>query len=247
EIRSREQIIFCGKEVITEVFKQLKSSAKFKNSKLDLQILAKDGDVVASGKSIARGVGDARLIFAAERVILNLVQHLSGVATLTNKFIKKLNNKKITILDTRKTLPGLRDPAKYAVKVGGGKNHRRDLSAMILIKDNHIAAAGSVSAVLLAAKKAKGKKVEIECDTLQQVVEAAESKPDVIMLDNMSVAQIRKSVELIRKVSKKIQIEISGGVRLSNIKKFSKLDVDYISIGALTHCAPAVDIGLDSK
>jgi len=246
EINAREQIIFCGKEAISEVFSQLKNSPKFKNSQLDYQILAKEGTSIQPGKSIARGQGDARLIFAAERVILNLIQHLSGVATLTDQFVKKLDNKKIKILDTRKTLPGLRDLQKYAVAVGGGKNHRHNLEEMILIKDNHIAAAGSVSQAILAAKKMRGKKIEIECDNFKQVIEAVKSKPDIIMLDNMSVAEIKKCAAEIRQ-NKKIKIEISGGVNLQNIKKFSDLDIDFISIGAITHSAQAVDIGLDVK
>jgi len=246
EINPREEMIFCGEEIISEVFLQLKKSTKFKNSKLDLKILAEDGNALKAGKSIARGVGDAKLIFAGERVILNLIQHLSGVATLTNQFVKKLNDKKIKILDTRKTLPLLRALQKHAVTTGGGKNHRFNLSDMILIKDNHIAAAGSVkNAITLAKKSAKKLKIEVECDTFKQVAEALESKPDIIMLDNMSVAEIKKCAALIRKSSKKIRIEISGGVNLENIKNFSGLDVDFISIGALTHSVKAVDIGLD--
>jgi nicotinate-nucleotide pyrophosphorylase (carboxylating) len=243
EINSREQIIFCGKSLIEEVFLQLKKSAKFKNSALDFKILVKDGSLVKSGKSIARGQGDAKLIFAAERVVLNLIQHSSGVATLTQKFVAELANKKIKILDTRKTLPGLRDLEKYAVTVGGGKNHRHNLPEMILIKDNHIAAAGGVSQAISAVKKSHGKKIEIECDNFEQVMDAIKSKPDIIMLDNMKPAEIKKCAALIR--NHRIKIEISGGVNLENIKSFSKLDIDFISVGALTHSARAVDIGLD--
>ena len=242
EINSREEITFCGKEVILAVFDHLKKSAKFKNSKLDFKILLTDGSTLKAGKPIARGKGDAKLIFAAERVILNLIQHLSGISTLTKKFTTELNNKKIKILDTRKTLPGLRDLEKYAVVTGGGKNHRRDLSDMILIKDNHIAAAGGISEALNAAKKSK-KKIEIECDNFKQVAEAVWSKPDIIMLDNMKPAEIRKCSELIR--PHKIKIEVSGGVNLRSIKSLSKLDIDFISIGSLTNSARCVDIGLD--
>ena len=245
EIKPREQIIFCGKSLIEEVFSQLKKSAKFKNSKIDFKILTKDGSVVKPRKSIARGQGDAKLIFAAERVVLNLIQHASGVATLTQQFVAKLANKKIKILDTRKTLPGLRDLEKYAVVVGGGKNHRQNLAEMILIKDNHIAAAGGVSQAIIAAKKSHTKKIEIECDNFAQVAEAVKSKPNIIMLDNMKPAEIKKCAALIR--VHKIKIEVSGGVNLRNIKNFSNLDIDFISIGALTHSARAVDIGLDVK
>lgn len=243
EIKPREEIIFCGKDVILEVFLQLKKNKKFRNSKLDLKIFAKDGEKLKAGKSIASGFGDAKLIFAAERVALNLIQHLSGVATLTQKFVQKLDNKKIKILDTRKTLPGLRALEKYAVAAGGGKNHRFNLSDMILIKDNHIAAAGNIkNAISSARKSAKKLKVEIECDTVEQVSEAIKSKPDIIMLDNMNLAEIKKSITLIKKKS---QIEISGGINLDNIKNFSKLEIDFVSIGSLTHSARSVDIGLD--
>lgn len=243
EINPREEIIFCGKDVITEVFLQLKKSAKFRHSKLDLKISVKDGNAVKPGKSIARGVGDAKLIFAAERVILNLTQHLSGIATLTQKFVQTLDDKRIKILDTRKTLPSFRVLQKYSVTIGGGKNHRFSLADMILIKDNHIAAAGSVKNAIEAAKKNKKElKIEVECDTVEQVAEAIKSKPDIIMLDNMKISDIKKSIKIINKKSK---IEISGGVNLTSIKSFAGLEIDFISVGSLTHSARAVDIGLD--
>ncbi len=246
EINAREEIIFCGSEVIKETFSQLKKSAKFKDSKLQLIQIIKDGDNVKSGQTIAKGQGDARLIFAAERVVLNLIQHLSGVATQTHKIVKKLNNKKIKILDTRKTIPGLRIAQKYAVKVGGGSNHRLDLAEMILIKDNHIAAAGGIEMAIKAAKKALGKKIEVECDNFKQVVQAVKSSPDIIMLDNMNADEIKKCSAEIRK-NKKIKIEISGGINAQNIDQFSNLDIDFISMGALTHSVRAIDIGLDIK
>ena len=246
EINAREEIIFCGAEIISEVFLQLKKSTKFKNSKLDLKILVKDGAKLTAKKTIARGHGDAKLIFAGERVILNLIQHLSGVATLTKKFVEAFGNKKIKILDTRKTLPGLRELQKYAVKTGGGKNHRMNLSDLILVKDNHVAAAGGVKNAIEAAKKMQKKiQIEVECDNFKQVAEAVSANPNIIMLDNMQPAEIKKCAALIRKKSPKIKIEISGGITLANIKNFSQLDVDFISIGALTHSARAVDIGLD--
>ncbi len=246
EINAREEIIFCGAEIILEVFSQLKKSTKFKNSKLDLKILVKDGAKLAAKKTITRGHGDAKLIFAGERVILNLIQHLSSVATLTKKFVEALGNKKIQILDTRKTLAGLRELQKYAVKTGGGKNHRMNLSDLILVKDNHIAAAGGIKNAIAAAKKTQKKiQIEVECDNFEQVAEAVSASPNIIMLDNMQPAEIKKCAALIRKNSPKIKIEISGGITLANIKNFSQLDVDFISVGALTHSAKAVDIGLD--
>lgn len=242
-IKPREDIILCGIDAITICFEQLQKSKKFANTKLKLKILAKDGDAVKPLKSIASGQGDARLIFAAERVILNLIQHLSGVATFTNQFVKAIESKNTKILDTRKTIPTLRTLEKYAVLTGGAKNHRMNLSDMILIKDNHIAAAGTVTKAIIAAKKgAKKLKIEVECDNLQQVTEALKSSPNIIMLDNMSVAEIKKAQKII---AKKCLIEISGGINLSNIKNFANLAVDFISIGALTHSAKAVDIGLD--
>lgn len=246
-INSREKIIFCGEEIIAATFFHLKKSPKFKNSKIDFKVLAKDGKALDSGKSICIGQGEAKLIFAAERVILNLIQHLSGIATTTNQFVTTLNNPKIKILDTRKTLPNLRILQKYAVKIGGAQNHRFNLSDMILIKDNHIAAAGSIkNAISLAKKNTKKLKIEIECDNIKQVAEAIESQPDIIMLDNMTKSEITKCSKLIRDYKKKkIAIEISGGVNLKTIKNLRYLDVDFISIGSLTHSVRAVDIGLD--
>ena len=243
EIKARQEIIFCGKEIILKVFEVLKSSPKFKNSKLDLKISIKDGQASNSSKPIVQGFGDAKLIFAGERVLLNLIQHLSGISTLTQKFVATLNDKKIKILDTRKTLPNLRALEKYAVLKGGGKNHRFSLADMILIKDNHIAAAGGVlPAIELAKKNQQNLKIEVECDNLTQVAEALKSKPNIILLDNMKIDDIKKAIALI---NKKCQIEISGGINLQNIKKFSGLKVDFISVGLLTHSARAVDIGLD--
>ena len=243
EINAREDIIFCGKDVILEVFSQLKNSKKFQDTALDFKILAQDGNALSAKKSIVKGKGDAKLIFAAERVMLNLIQHLSGVATLTQKFVTVLGNKKIKILDTRKTLPGFRNLEKYAVALGGGKNHRFSLADMILIKDNHIAAAGGVSKAIAACGKSK-LKIEVECDTVEQVAEAIKSNPDVIMLDNMKISDIKKSIKLI---NKKALIEVSGGVNLETVASFSELKIDFISVGSLTHSARAVDIGLDVK
>jgi nicotinate-nucleotide pyrophosphorylase (carboxylating) len=242
KITAREELILCGVDVINFCFDELIKFPKFKKSSLALQINAKNGDLIKPQGLIAQGFGDAKLIFAAERIILNLLQHLSGISTLTNKFVKTLNNKKIKILDTRKTFPGARTLQKYAVATGGGSNHRFNLSDAILIKDNHIAAAGSVTKALELAKKFKKLKIEIECDNLKQVSEAVKQKPHIIMLDNMKISDIQKAIKLI---NKKSQIEISGGITLESIKKFSKLDVDFISIGALTHSVKAVDIGLD--
>ncbi len=246
-ISAREDIILCGVNAVHHCFDELTRLKKFHDIFLGLQINAHDGDLVKNGASIASGFGDPHLIFAAERVILNLLQHLSGIATATNNFVTTLNNDKIKILDTRKTLPGLRALQKHAVLVGGGQNHRYNLSDRILIKDNHIAAAGSITqAINLAKKSRKDLIIEIECDNFEQVTEAVKSSPDIIMLDNMSKSEVEKCSKIIRAhKGRKIFIEISGGINLSNIKSFCALDVDFISIGSLTHSVKAVDIGLD--
>ncbi len=247
QINSREEIIFCGENIISETFKQLKNHKKFKNSEIKLKTHKKDGNRVKKSEVIATGEGDTKLILAAERTILNLIQHLSGIATLSNQFVEKLNDKKIKILDTRKTIPGLRNLQKYSTKIGGCKNHRFNLSDMILIKDNHIAASGSITAAINNAKKNNKKlKIEIECDNIKQVAEAIYSEPDVIMLDNMNISQIKQSSELIRSYkNKEIMIEVSGGINMASIAKYRNLDIDFISVGSLTHSVKAVDIGLD--
>ncbi len=245
-ISNREDILFCGKDVVAEVFLQLKASDKFQEKEISYKVNFGDGSRLDAGSIIVEGSGDAKLIFAAERVILNLLQHLSGVATAAAAYVNSLKNSKIKILDTRKTIAGLRVLQKYAITCGGASNHRANLSDMILIKDNHIAASGGVKKAILAARKnSSGLKVEIECDNLKQVAQAVEASPDIIMLDNMRVAQIKKASALIRSSKKKILIEISGGITLKNIKKFRDLDIDFISIGSLTHSVHAVDIGLD--
>jgi nicotinate-nucleotide pyrophosphorylase (carboxylating) len=246
EITPRERIIFCGQEVVLEIFAQLRKSKKFKESELDLEIHAEDGDAIKSGELIVSGSGSAKLIFAAERVMLNLIQHLSGISTLTKEFVTTLKDKNIKILDTRKTLPTFRALQKYAVLKGGGSNHRFNLSEMIMIKDNHIAAAGGIKKAILAAKTSK-KKVEVECDNPVQVKIAVGLAPDIIMLDNMSITDIKQSIALIKESKNEILIEVSGGITLENIKKYNGLAIDFISVGSLTHSARAVDIGLDIK
>lgn len=240
-IKPREEIVLCGSDTIKLCFAILKKSKKFSQAKIKLEILTEDGQVIKPHQTIAKGHGDAKLIFAAERVILNLMQHLSGVSTLTKKFVDIIDNNQTQILDTRKTIPGLRTLEKYAVKCGGAQNHRLNLQDMILIKDNHIAACGGIVAAISKAKKSK-KKIEVECDNLNQVREAISMQPDIIMLDNMNQSQIKEAQKII---GEKCKIEISGGINLDNIKNFCDLNVDYISIGSLTHSARAVDIGLD--
>jgi len=245
-INVREDLVFCGKKIVEEVFFQLKSSVKFQNCALDLKYFFNDGDSVKSRNSIVTGFGDVKIILAGERTILNLIQHLSALATPTKKHVEALNNRKIKILDTRKTLPNMRELQKYAVKCGGGENHRFNLADLILIKDNHINACGGVGRTLEAVlAKRNNVKIEIECDNYQQVVECIKFNPNIIMLDNMNFDELQQSITTIRNNSKTIQIEVSGGINLENIYQYQNFDIDFISIGSLTNSIKIVDIGLD--
>ncbi len=244
-IIAKKDIIFCGNDVINLVFDKLCRKNKFAGSEFSVEQKFSDGDFIKSGQIIANGRGEAKLILAGERVLLNIIQHLSGIATMTNNFIKKLNNNKIKILDTRKTLPNIRLLQKYAVTKGGGVNHRFNLSDMIMIKDNHVAIAGSIENAIKSCRKNKKLKIEVECDNKQQVISAIASNPDIIMLDNMSISDIVQCAQLIRSHSKEIKIEVSGGINIDNISDYSDLDIDFISIGYLTHSAIASDISLE--
>ena len=245
-INAREDLVFCGKKIVEEVFFQLKNSAKFQNCTLDLKYFFADGDGVKTRESIVSGYGDVKIILAGERIILNLIQHLSAIATTTKKHVEALNNAKIKILDTRKTLPNLRELQKYAVKCGGGKNHRFNLADLILIKDNHINACGGVDKALeRVLSNTNNVKIEIECDNYLQVVECLKFNPNIIMLDNMNFEELQKSINAIRNHSKALEIEVSGGINLENIHHYKNFDIDFISIGSLTNSAKIVDIGLD--
>ena len=240
QIVTREKLVLCGVDVVMMVFNEV--SRRFNNgNELKIKRYFIDGKILPKNSIIISGLWNARLVFVAERVALNLIQHLSGIASETRKYVDLVANKKTKILDTRKTIPNLRILQKYAVKVGGGQNHRMGLYDAVLIKDNHIAAAGGVENAVILARKAK-MVIEIECDNLAQVAEAINAKADIIMLDNMSLMQIKKAAKLI---GNKAKIEVSGGINLKKIKAISKTGVDYISVGALTHSVKAVDIGLD--
>ena len=203
-----------------------------------------DGDDIAVGEVIARVSGDARAILSSERVALNLLSRLCGVATLTRAYVRAVEGTKARIVCTRKTTPGLRALEKYAVRCGGGVNHRFGLDDAILIKDNHIAACGGVAKALERAQAAAGHlmKIEIEVDRLDQLEEALPFAPDVIMLDNFALADLRAAVE---RVAGAVVLEASGGVSLSTVRAIAETGVDAISVGALTHSAPILDIGLD--
>ena len=205
----------------------------------------RDGDRLEAGEVLARVEGNARAILAAERTALNLLGRLSGVATLTCAYVDAVAGTKARIVDTRKTTPGLRLLEKYAVRCGGGVNHRFGLDDAILIKDNHVAAAGGVGAALDRAKASAGHlvQIEVEVDSLEQLDEALAHQPDVIMLDNFSPDGLREAV---RRTAGRVRLEASGGVNLQTVRAIAETGVDVISVGALTHSAAVLDIGLDT-
>lgn len=209
------------------------------------ETITPDGSDAAPGQILARVDGNARALLSAERVALNLLQRLSGVATLTRAYVRAVEGTGAAITDTRKTTPGLRALEKYAVRCGGGINHRFGLDDAILIKDNHIAARGSVGEAVGRARAFAGHlmKVEVEVDSLDQLAEALYGGPDVIMLDNFSLEDLRTAV---REVAGRAILEASGGVTLETVRAIAETGVNVISVGALTHSAPALDIGLDA-
>lgn len=211
----------------------------------DVTQLKKDGDSVKAGDILISVRGNTRAILLAERTALNFFSHLSGIATLTNKWVKEVSGTKCQVRDTRKTTPGMRVIEKYAVRMGGGVNHRMSLSDAALIKDNHIAAAGGVVAAFAKVRSAyPDAQIEIEVDTLEQLKEVLPLSPDLILLDNMNPEQCAQAVAL---VNGKCKLEASGGILISNARAFAQSGVDYIAIGALTHSAPVFDIGLDLR
>jgi nicotinate-nucleotide pyrophosphorylase (carboxylating) len=240
-MRAREPLVVAGIGFAEIAFREL-------SPKIKIEMLARDGQRIAAGKTLLKISGPARAILTAERVALNFVQRLSGVATLTSQFVGAIRGTRAQILDTRKTTPGWRRFEKYAVACGGGKNHRLGLFDMILIKDNHLAAlrnekpSAIAAAVARARKKFPKLKIEVEADTLKQVEQAVDASADFILLDNMDLKQLRQAVKI---VNGRAQTEASGGVNLKTVRAIAKTGVDFISVGALTHSARAVDIGLD--
>ncbi len=228
----RDEGIISGIDVARKVFCALDGKVAFKP-------LVKDGDEVSRNQEIARLDGSAKAILKGERVALNFLQKMSGIATYTSLFVKKCG--KVTLIDTRKTDPCMRELEKYAVTSGGGKNHRFGLYDMVLVKDNHIKVAGSVAEALRRAKHAGGAKVEVEAESLEEVNEAMSLGCDIIMLDNMSVDDIRKSVELI---GGRAKIEVSGGITLGNVREVARSGVDFISVGVITHSSGWLDMSL---
>jgi len=210
-----------------------------------IEVLVQDGALVKAGDVLIRVSGNARAILLAERTALNFLGHLSGIATLTNQWVNAITGTKCEIRDTRKTTPGWRELEKFAVRMGGGTNHRMSLSDAALIKDNHIAAAGGVKAAFNAVRSAfPTAPIEIEVDTLEQLAEVLPLKPDLVLLDNMTPEQCRAAVSL---VAGQTKLEASGGITLDLARSYAETGVDYLAIGALTHSAKNFDIGLDIR
>ena len=236
QIVAHEAGIVSGLVVAREVFTVF-------DPDIEVKAEVSEGDKVKKGTVLLKIKGSARTILTCERLALNLLQRLSGISTLTGQYVKKTKPYGVTLLDTRKTTPGLRNLEKYAVKAGGGENHRMGLYDGTLIKDNHIHIAGSIiKAVDMIKAKYPGELIEVEAQNMKEVEEAIKSKVDVIMLDNMSIPDMKKAIKLINKRS---QIEVSGGVDFKSIERIAMLGVDYISVGALTHSAKSLNISLD--
>jgi nicotinate-nucleotide pyrophosphorylase (carboxylating) len=209
------------------------------------EVLVDEGAKVSAGKVLITAQGNTQKILLAERTALNFLSHLSGISTLTNQWVSEISGTKCQIRDTRKTTPGLRMLEKFAVRMGGGVNHRLSLSQAALIKDNHIMAAGSISDAFNAIKKMyPDKSIEIEVDSIDQLKEAITLKPDLILLDNMSTNQCSEAVSITNGL---VKLEASGGITITNAKAYAATGVDYLAIGSLTHSAPALDIGLDFR
>ena len=232
----KEDGIICGLEVFKRTFELLDDTAVF-------EAYVKDGDEVKKGQLMGVIKGDIKALLSGERTALNYLQRMSGIATYTKMYAKELEGKKTKLLDTRKTTPNMRPFEKYAVKVGGGTNHRYNLSDGVLIKDNHIGAAGSITKAVALAKEYAPfvRKIEVEVETLEQLDEAIAAGADIIMLDNMDNDTMREAV---RRVAGKAETECSGNVTAERLAEIAEIGVDYVSSGALTHSAPIMDISL---
>ena len=236
DLIAKEDGVVAGLEIYARVFKIL-------DEKTEIELHCKDGDEVKKGELMVTVTGDIRVLLSGERVALNYLQRMSGIATYTRQVAKLLEGSNVTLLDTRKTTPNCRVFEKYAVRVGGGHNHRYNLSDGVLLKDNHIGAAGSVAKAVRMAKEYAPfvRKIEIEVETLDQVKEAVEAGADIIMLDNMTPEVMKQAVELI---DGRAQTECSGNITKENIQKIREIGVDFVSSGALTHSAPILDISM---
>ncbi len=242
---AKQDLILAGLEVADAAFTAFDPS-------IQIEATANDGEEIKAGKIFARVVGDAQTLLAAERVALNFLQRLSGIATLTRKYVDAIAGTQARIVDTRKTTPRLRLLEKYAVTAGGGHNHRLGLDDGVLIKDNHLALAGGISEAVRRAREIAGHlhKIEVEVATLDQVREALLAKADILLLDNMTPEMVRQAVEIVKQhepQERHTLTEASGGITLANLRQYAEAGVDLISIGALTHSAPAVDISFKIK
>ena len=236
DLIAKEDGVIAGMDVYARVFKLLDES-------MEIEMFCQDGDEVKKGDLMAKVTGDIRVLLSGERVALNYLQRMSGIATYTRSVVKLLEGSGVTLLDTRKTTPKCRVFEKYAVRVGGGCNHRYNLSDGVLLKDNHIGAAGSITKAIQMAKAYAPfvRKIEIETETLEQVAEAVEAGADIIMLDNMTPEVMKQAVALI---DGRAQTECSGNITKENIARIREIGVDFVSSGALTHSAPILDISM---
>jgi len=236
EMNCRQAVVLAGLEIAAEFFRTLDSDVK-------IDLAAKDGDGVAHGTTVMRLSGNARAMLAAERSALNTLQHLCGVATLTRQYADAIAGTGAVLIDTRKTIPGLRILEKYAARMGGAQNHRMRLDDGVLIKDNHVAVCGGVAEAVRRANAANtGLQVQVEVDRIEQIGPALEAGADRLLLDNMDPAMLREAVKL---VAGRVPLEASGGVTLETIRFIAETGVNFTSVGRITQSAPAVDIGLD--
>jgi len=233
----KERGVVCGLRAAEAAFLALDPDMRF-------EALAREGDLVEPPATVARVTGSQRAILTGERVALNFVGRLSGIATLTRRYVDAVEGTGAAVLDTRKTTPGLRALEKHAVASGGGRNHRFGLDDAILIKDNHLRAAGSITAAVELVRAASDLSIEVECDTLDQVGEALDAGVGAILLDNMTLDQLREAVALVRR---RARLEVSGGVTLDTIRAIAETGVDEISVGALTHSARSLDVSLELR
>ena len=232
----KEDGILCGVQVFARVFTLL-------DEKTEVELYVEDGEAITKGQLIGKIRGDIRVLLSGERTALNYLQRMSGVATYTSKMVKMLEGTGIKLLDTRKTTPNNRIFEKYSVRVGGGNNHRYNLSDGVLLKDNHIGAAGGVKEAVAMAKAYAPfvRKIEVEVETMDQVKDAVEAGAHIIMLDNMSTEQLKEAIDYI---DHRAEVEVSGNVTAENIARLKGLGVDYVSSGALTHSSPILDLSL---
>ena len=235
-MNARQKIVVAGIDIAAAFFRQL-------DKQVEIELIAEDGERVTHGTTLMRISGNARAMLAAERSALNTLQHLSGIATLTRQYADAIEGTGTVLLDTRKTIPGLRVLDKYAARMGGAQNHRMRLDDGMLIKDNHVAVCGGVAEAVRRAKAANtGLQVQVEVDRIDQIEPALAAGADRLLLDNMDPAQLREAVRL---VAGRVPLEASGGVTLETIRFLAETGVDFISVGRITQSAPAVDIGLD--